>query len=200
MVGKEDPAFQAALQIKLQEEEKKTQERIGKEQDTAAKRRQTELDKAAEESRKAKEAEDASQAARNRADQDEAVRLAKEASEARQREDAARQAAAALPKTKEGDLVDVSQVDAPPVAKKVVKPEPTSLSLQRHVSGTVMMRVLVDENGHAEKIEVLRDTSPRVGLADACKSALGRWEWSPAMKDGKRVKTWIAVPIPFKNL
>jgi TonB family protein len=201
MVGKEDPAFQAALQIKLQEEEKKTLERMGKEQDTAAKKRQAELDKAADESRKAKEAEDAAQAAMSRADQDEAARLAKEASEARQREEAARQAAdAALPKTKEGDLVDVSQVDTPPSAKKVVKPEPTALSLQRHISGTVMMRVLVDENGRAEKIETLRDTSPRVGLAEACKSALSRWEWSPAVKDGKRVKTWIVVPIPFKML
>ncbi|MEO6324355.1 MAG: energy transducer TonB [Thermoanaerobaculia bacterium] len=201
MVGKEDPAFQAALQLKLQEEEKKIQERIGKEQDAAARKRQVELDKMAEASKKAKEAEDASQAARNRADQDEAVRLAKEASEARQREEAARQAAAAaLPKTKEGDLVDVSQVDTPPAAKKVVKPEPTSLALQKHISGTVMMRVLVDENGHAEKIETLRDTSPRVGLGDACRSALSKWEWAPAVKDGKRVKTWIAVPIPFKGL
>ena len=199
MVGKEDPAFQAALQIKLQEEEKKTQERISKEQDTAAKKRQVELDKAADESRKAKEAEDAANAAMNRADQDEAVRLAKEASEARQREEAARQAAAAaLPKTKEGDLVDASQVDTLPVAKKVVKPEATAFSIQKHVTGTVMMRVLVDENGRAEKIETVRDTSPRVGLAEACKIALGRWEWSPALKDGKRVKTWIAVPIPFK--
>lgn len=201
MFGKEDPAFQAALQLKLQEEEKKITERIAKEQQATAKKRQSDLDKAADESRKAKEAEEAAQAASSRADKDEAARLAKEASDARQREESARQAAAAaLPKTHDGDLVDVSQVDSPPSARKVVKPLPSRMALQNHVSGTVMMRVLVDENGRAEKIETLRDTAPRVGLAEACRTALEKWEWTPAMKDGKRVKTWIAVPIPFKQL
>jgi protein TonB len=96
--------------------------------------------------------------------------------------------------------VDVSQVDTPPAARKIVKPEPSPMSRQRHVSGTVLMRVLVDENGRAEKIEVLRDTTPKVGLADSCRRALAGWEWSPAIKDGKRVKTWVVVPIPFKGL
>lgn len=201
LVGKEDPEFQAALQAKLQEEEKKLQERMLKEQETAAKKRQAELDRAAEEARKANEAEEAARAARERADQQEAARLAREAAEARQREEAARQAAAAaIPKTNEGDLVDVSQVDTPPSARKIVKPVPSSLALQRHVSGTVLMRVLVDHNGKPEKIETLRDTTPKVGLAEACRNALTGWEWAPALKDGKRVRTWIVVPIPFKGL
>ncbi|MCE7960715.1 MAG: energy transducer TonB, partial [Acidobacteria bacterium ACB2] len=137
--------------------------------------------------------------ARERADQQEAARLAKEAEEARAREEAARKAAeAAVPKTKDGDLVDVAQVDRPPNAVRVVKPDPTMLARQRRISGTVLMRVLVSENGKAEKIEVLRDTDPKVGLADACERALRQWEWTPATKDGKRVKTWIAVPIPFR--
>lgn len=199
IVGKDDPAFQAALQEKLQEEMKKVQDQIAKEQDSAAKKRQAELEKAAEAARKAQEAEEAARAARERADQEEATRLAKEAEEARQREDAARKAAeAAVPKTKEGDLVDVSQVDKPPVTVKIVKPEPTMLARQRKVSGTVMMRVLVDENGKAEVIEILRDTTPKVGLGEACRDALKKWEWQPAIKDGKRVKSWTVVPIPFR--
>ncbi len=199
IVGKDDPAFQAALQAKLQEEMKKVQDQIAKEQDAAARKRQAELERAAEESRKAREAEEAARLARERADQQEAARLAKEAEEARAREEAARKAAeAAVPKTKDGDLVDVAQVDRPPNAVRVVKPDPTMLARQRRISGTVLMRVLVSENGKAEKIEVLRDTDPKVGLADACERALRQWEWTPATKDGKRVKTWIAVPIPFR--
>ncbi|HEV8266912.1 MAG TPA: hypothetical protein VGR00_01715, partial [Thermoanaerobaculia bacterium] len=154
IVGKEDPAFQAALAEKLKEEENKIKEKIQKEQDTAAKKRQADLDRAADESRKAKDAEAASAAARQRADQEEAARLAREAQEARQREEAARAAAAAvLPKTNEGDLVDVSQVDEAPRAVKIVKPEVTPMAIQRHVSGTVMMRVLVDQTGHPAEIE-----------------------------------------------
>lgn len=199
LIGKDDPEFQKALQEKLKEEEKKIQERIAKEQDVAAKKRQVELQKAADEAQKAKEAEEAARAARDRADQEEAARLAREAEEARAREDAARKAAeAAIPKTKDGDLVDITQVDRQPTATKIVKPEPPPLARQRRVSGTVILRVLVNENGRAETVELVRDTNPRVGLGDVSREAVKSWEWTPATKDGKRVKTWIAVPIPFK--
>ena len=95
-----------------------------------------------------REAEEAVRSARDRADKEEAERLAKEAAEARAREDAVRKAAeAAVPKVKVGDLVDIGQVSRPPQATKVVKPEATTLARARKVSGTVLVRVLVDENG-----------------------------------------------------
>jgi TonB family protein len=202
VAGKDDPDFQKAVAAKLAEEEKRIQGQIAKKQEVESKRRQDEQARIEVEARRAKEAEDALKSARDRADREEASRLAREASDARQREEAARAAAqaAAVPRTKTGELVEISQVDAPPRATKVVKPEPTILALRQHVSGTVMMRVLVNENGRAESIEVQRDTSPKVGLADACKTALQKWEWTPAMKDGQRVKTWIIVPIPFQKL
>lgn len=147
---------------------------------------------------KTREAEEAVRAARERSDTAEAERLAKEAQEARAREDAARKAAeAAVPKVKAGDLVEISQVSQPPRATKVVKPEPTALGRQRKVSGTVLVRVLVDENGRAEQVEVYRDTSPKVGYGEASARAVKQWEWTPAMKDGVPVKTWYIVPLPF---
>ena len=136
--------------------------------------------------------------ASDRADKEEAERLAKEAADARAREDAARKAAeAAVPKVKEGDLVDVGQVTRPPQATKVVKPEATSLARSRRVSGTVLVRVLVDENGRAAQAEIYRDTTPKVGLGEASVAAVKQWQWTPATKDGVKVKTWIVVPLPF---
>ena len=38
---------------------------------------------------------------------------------------------------------------------------------------------------------MLRDTTPRAGLAESCRTALKKWEWSPATKDGQRVKTFL---------
>lgn len=198
MVGKDDPAFQAALQAKLQEEMKKVEEQIAREQSAAAKRRAEEQAKVEEAAAKTREAEEAARMARDRADKEEAERLAKEAAEARAREEAARRAAeAAVPKVKEGDLVDIGQVSRPPQATKVVKPEATSLARQRKVSGTVLVRVLVDENGRAAQTEVYRDTTPKVGLGEASVAAVKQWEWNPATKDGVKVKTWIVVPSPF---
>lgn len=198
IVGKEDPAFQAALQAKLQEEMKKVEEQIAREQSAASKRRAEDQAKLEAAAAKAREAEEAARAARDRADKEEAERLAKEAVDARAREEAVRKAAeAAVPKVKHGDLVDVGQVSRPPQPTKVVKPEATSLARSRKVSGTVLVRVLVDENGRAAQTEIYRDTTPKVGLGESSVAAVKQWEWTPAMKDGVKVKTWIVVPCPF---
>jgi TonB family protein len=203
VVGKDDPLFVAEVQKKLLEEMKKREPRIKADEELAAKKRQAELDRTAEEARKAKGAEDAVRAARERADREEATRLATEAQDLRRREEAvraARPAAPAPPTVKEGDLVDVSAVDTAPAAKTMVRPEATQLALQQHVSGAVLLRVLVDENGRPQTVELLRDTTPKVGLGEACQTAIRQWTWTPAVKDGKRVKTWIDVQIPFKGL
>lgn len=202
VVGKDDPAFQEALQQQLALEMKKVQDQIAREQKTASKKQQAELDLAAEEAKKAAAADEAAKAARDRADQDEAARQAKVAAEARLREEvrrkAAAEAAAAEAKpVQAGDLVEVTQVEKPPSAIRVVKPEPTLLARQRKISGTVLARVLVNENGGVDQVEIMRDTTPPVGLADTTREALKRWVWSPATKDGKPVKTWVAVPVPF---
>ncbi len=198
IVGKEDPEFQAALQAKLQEEMKKVQDQISREQAAAAKRRSEEQAALEAAAAKAREAEEAVRAARERSDTAEAERLAKEAQEARAREEAARKAAeAAVPKVKAGDLIEIGQVTQPPRETKVVKPEVTALGRQRKVSGTVLVRVLVNEKGRAEQVEVYRDTTPKVGYGEASARAVKQWEWTPAMKDGVPVKTWYVVPLPF---
>ncbi|MFI5120292.1 MAG: energy transducer TonB [Thermoanaerobaculia bacterium] len=112
---------------------------------------------------------------------------------------AAASAAAPTSATKDGDFVDAELVDALPVVQKKVIPLATPIAIQGHISGTVLLRVLVDANGAPERVDVLRDTAPKVGLGDASKAALEQWRWKPATKDGHRVKTWIALQVPFKN-
>jgi TonB family protein len=112
---------------------------------------------------------------------------------------AAASTAGATSDTKDGDFVDAELVDTPPVAEKQVVPQATRIAIQGHVSGIVLLRVLVDANGAPEKVDILRDTAPKVGLGDASKAALEQWRWKPATKDGHRVKTWIALQVPFKN-
>ncbi len=198
IVGKEDPEFQAQLQARLQEEMKKVQDQISKEQAAAAKKKAEEQAALEEAAKKVREAEEAVRVARDRADTEEAERLAKEAADARAREEAARRAAAAaVPKVKQGDLVDIGDVSRPPQAVKAVRAEATALARQRKVSGTVLVRVLVDENGRAEQVEVFRDTTPKVGLGESSMRAVKQWQWTPAEKDGVKVKTWIVVPMPF---
>ncbi len=198
VVGKEDPLFQAAVEKKLQEELKKREAKSAREQEAATKKRKADIDKTSEEAGKSKDSEETARAARDKSDREEATRLAREAiarrkAEAQQVEAAA---AAAAPGVKDGDLVEVA--DTPPVAVKQVSPQATRIAIQRRVTGTVLLRVLVDENGAPARVEILRDTAPRVGLGDASKAALEQWRWKPATKDGHRVRIWIAVQVPFK--
>ena len=199
VVGREDPLFQAAVQARLQEELKKRDRERQIEQQKEQKKRQADVDRAAEEARKATDAEEALRAARDRNDREEALRLAKEAQEARRRADEAAAAAraATAPAVKEGDLLEIAQVDTEPEVVSSVKPEVPPLARIRRVGGTVLLRVLVNEKGQTEAVEVLRDTAPRVGLAESSKAAVERWTWKPATKDGRKVRTWTTVPVPF---
>jgi len=112
---------------------------------------------------------------------------------------AAAAAAAATPPVRDGDLVETELIDTQPVPVRQVRPQATGLAIRSHVSGTVLLRVLVNENGEPASVEILRDTAPTVGLGEASRSALGQWRWKPATKDGHKVKTWIIVQVPFKN-
>lgn len=198
VVGKDDPLFQAAVQKKLDEELKKQEARAARQQDSAAKKKQAEIEQVSEEARKSRESEDAARAARDRADREEAARLAREGA-AKRREDAQAAAAPAAPAVKEGDLVDIEACDTAPIATRQVSPAVPLMAKQRHVSGTVLLRVLVDETGKPAKIEILRDVTPSVGLGASSVQALEQWRWKPATKNGVNVKTWMAVQVPFKG-
>jgi TonB family protein len=199
VVGKEDPLFVAAVEKKIQEELKKREAKGARDQEATAKKRQAEIDKTSEEAGKSKDSEDTARVSREKADRDEAARLAREAVARRRSEAQQAAAAAAAPAVKDGDLVETELIDTPPVSVRQVKPQATDLAVRRHISGTVLLRVLVDENGVPAKVEILRDTALKVGLGEAGRSALEQWRWKPAMKDGHKVKTWIVVQVPFKN-
>ena len=198
VVGKDDPLFQAALQKKLDEELKKQDARAAKQQDSVAKKKQADIEQVSEETRKSRESEDAARAARDRSDREEAARLAREGA-AKRREDAQAAAALAAPDVKEGDIVDIEACDTPPIATRQVSPAVPAMARQRRVSGTVLLRVLVDETGKAAKVEILRDVTPNVGLGASSAQALEQWRWKPATKNGVNVKTWMAVQVPFKS-
>jgi protein TonB len=201
VVGKDDPLFQAAVQKRLDEELKKQEARAARQQDSAAKKKQADIEQVSEEAQKAGASDDAARAARERSDREEAARLAREGA-AKRREEAQAAAAAAAPAAapvKEGDLVDVDSCDTPPAATRQISPVVPPMAKQRRVSGTVLLRVLVDETGKPARVEVLRDVTPSVGLGAASLHALEQWRWKPATKNGVNVKTWIAVQVPFKN-
>ena len=70
-------------------------------------------------------------------------------------------------------------------------------SMRQHEQGSVVLRVLVDANGIAQRVEIERG-SGRPNLDAAAREAVLRARFRPVLRDGKAVPAWGIVPIEFR--
>jgi periplasmic protein TonB len=70
-------------------------------------------------------------------------------------------------------------------------------ALRQRMSGTVLLRVLVDENG--KPVDVVIEQSSGFKLLDnsAREQVLSSWLFQPATIDGHAVRAWARVPVSF---
>ncbi|MEP0775440.1 MAG: TonB family protein [Acidobacteriota bacterium] len=98
---------------------------------------------------------------------------------------------------REGDFVDYTQVDSPPVI--LVKEDvilPRSVQRLGAATGTVILQALVNHQGAVEKVEVLRGFPvPRSGVDEACIEAVKKYRFKPGMKHGVRIRTHATVTL-----
>lgn len=96
-------------------------------------------------------------------------------------------AAAVLPKTIVSgvEYIKAPQPDYPLMAKRAGE------------QGKVMLRILVNEKGLPESVE-LQKTSGSARLDEAAKQAAFRARFKPYMEDGKTVAVYVIVPITFQ--
>jgi len=99
---------------------------------------------------------------------------------------------------REGDVVDVGSLDVLPRITRANKPQYPPLAARQGIAATIFLTVLVSENGDVLDVKVLRGDN-RFGLNDAAVRAMRGTHFSPAMKDGKRVRTWYPQTIEFKK-
>lgn len=70
-------------------------------------------------------------------------------------------------------------------------------ALRRRAEGTVVLHVLVDAEGRAQRIELSRSSGHRE-LDDAARAAVGRARFRPVLERGVAVPAWGFVPIEFR--
>jgi TonB family protein len=101
------------------------------------------------------------------------------------------------PAVKEGDLVAFDEVDVRP--QVVSRPQLTypPMAIRQKVQSTLILSVLVSETGEVQDVRILKG-DPRFGFNDEALRLLRGTRFRPAMKDGKRVKTWLPQPVEFK--
>ena len=106
-------------------------------------------------------------------------------------------AAAPAPAIKQGDLVNFDEVDVRPTVISRPQLQYPPMAMRQRVQATLILSVLVSENGDVEDVRVLRGDT-RFGFNNEATRLLRGTKFSPAMKDGKRVKTWLPQPVEFK--
>ena len=85
--------------------------------------------------------------------------------------------------------------DPEPVAR--IQPEYPPQAFRNHEEGTVLVRVDVDANGTATNSAVVNRSGSRE-LDRAAMDAVRKWQFKPALKDGKAIASSVDVPVEFK--
>ncbi len=107
-------------------------------------------------------------------------------------------AAPAVPSIREGDLIGISDVDQPPKLARSRQPIYPPLARRQKAEATIILSALISETGRVIDVKVLRGDNRRLGLDEAAIEAVKGAIYSPALKNGKKVKTWLPVPVIFK--
>jgi TonB family protein len=106
--------------------------------------------------------------------------------------------APALPVVREGDLVSIGDVDQMPRALQTRKPIYPPLAMRQKITAEIVVSALVSENGTVLDTKILRGEQRKLGFNEAGINAARQFTFVPAMKDGKRVRTWVPIPFEFK--
>jgi TonB family protein len=84
----------------------------------------------------------------------------------------------------------------PPEPLRKVDPVYDLSAVDDKVEGRVQLRAIIHTDGYVYGIEVLKGADPR--LDSSAVSAMRKWEFTPARRDGAPVDVDIVIEIPFK--
>lgn len=66
------------------------------------------------------------------------------------------------------------------------------------IEATVVVAVLIDENGNSSKTQILKGAASTLGFNEAAQEALMKTKWKPARQREMTIKVWVSVPIHFR--
>ena len=101
------------------------------------------------------------------------------------------------PTTAAGALVELAEVDTPPASLTRKLPVYSMQARQMKLQGTIVLKVLVNEQGAVEQVVVVSGIAG-ADLNDAAVKAARQWTYRPATKDGVPVKVWTTEQVTFK--
>ena len=94
------------------------------------------------------------------------------------------------------EVYPTPEVEVAPKILRVVKPIYPPMALRARIRGTVLLRVLVAENGAPVDVQVISGVPG--GLTESAIAAVRQWRFTPGQRGGAPVRAWTTVPIPFE--
>ena len=199
----------ADLQTQLEKAQREEEARRQREADAERERlaaeeaaaKAEEEQKLAEEAAAAKKAEEEAAAAK-KAEEEKAAAEA-EAAAAKVAETKAppppKATAPPKPQVRRGDLVEPGPGVVLPVATRPPKPRYPDMAKRFNKNrATVVVKVLIDENGKVLKVE-LAGKPQKFGFDTEAITAAKRSQWKPATKNGVPVKIWHTLSVEFRQ-
>jgi TonB family protein len=99
------------------------------------------------------------------------------------------------PPATNSDGAVASSVDTKPVRLHAPAPQYTEAARANRTQGSVILRVLVNEDGNVTAVRIVRGLPD--GLTEQAIDAARRSKFKPAMKDGKAVTYWAVLEMTF---
>jgi len=97
-----------------------------------------------------------------------------------------------------GDLVELATVTEQPRLIKRTDPIYPQAAQRIGREGSITVNALVDEKGNVIDTSILKGIQDDKGLAKAAETAVRKWKFQPALKNGVAVKVWKPFVIVFK--
>jgi TonB family protein len=94
-----------------------------------------------------------------------------------------------------GKVLDISELDQIPIARKRVPPIYPADLKETGAQGTVIVGFVLDEQGKVGDVKIVSSTNH--GFDQASMDAVRLWAFSPGLKGGKPVKVRMSVPIVY---
>src|SRR5690349_2433859 len=98
----------------------------------------------------------------------------------------------------EEDIARVGPGVTAPKRTYKIEPQNTRAALDARIQGTILLEMIIDENGVPRDISVLSPVG--FGLDERAVDCVSQWRFKPGMKDGRPVKIRANVEVNFRLL
>ena len=92
---------------------------------------------------------------------------------------------------------DMGEVDKKPSGISTIQPAYPLRARRRGIEGRVTIKFLVDREGNVHDLAII-DARPANIFEKTIRNTVPKWRFKPAIKDGKKVETWVQTTVKFQ--